>query len=234
MYSNSAQLFDLMYAFKDYSQASLELGHIVSHYHPDARSILDVGCSTGRHVEHLREHYDVEGLDINPILIDIARNRNPSVEFHVADMKYFRLGKKFDIVSCLFASIVYVVDLDGLEKAIKSMALHLNPGGLLFIEPWVSPEQYVKENIVLNVAEQSDTKIAWMYVGQEKDNVVTSDVHFLVGTGGGVRHISETHVMALFRQSDYLEAIERAGLDLLRTDDKGFFGNGLYVARLRA
>ena len=33
---------------------------------PDASSLLDVGCGTGRHLELLRQRYEVEGLDLSP------------------------------------------------------------------------------------------------------------------------------------------------------------------------
>ena len=96
---------------------------------PRARSLLDVGCGTGRHLELLRERYEVEGLDINPTMLEAARERCPDVTFHEADMADFDLGSRFDVVMCLFSSIGYVRTEARLRSAVLCMRRHLNPGG---------------------------------------------------------------------------------------------------------
>ncbi len=234
MYVESAQLYDQLYQFKDYAVASAELHKVVQAYRSDARTLLDVACSTGRHVENLQEHYDVQGLDINPDLLEVARQRCPSVSFHEGDMMAFDLGTKFDVVTCLFSSIAYARTVANLSRAIACMARHLKPNGLFFVEPWISPEQYWTDNVVLNVADQDPKqKIAWMYVGKRDGTVVTNEINYLVGTPEGVSHLTETHQMGLFTGENYAHALESAGLEVLQSDPKGFFGNGLYVATLK-
>ena len=66
-----------------------------------------------------------------------------------------------------------------------------------------------------------------------RSDVARHDINYLVGTPDGVVHFSERHYMGLFRDQDYQEAMDRANLELIHSDPKGFFGNGLYVARLR-
>src|SRR5690606_20980199 len=109
---------------------------------PGAKSILDVACGTGKHLEFLQDHYDSEGIDLNNEILDIARKRCPQSTFHEADMINFQLLRKFDVVICLFSSIAYVQTLENLYKAITCMANHLNPNGLLVIEPWITPENF--------------------------------------------------------------------------------------------
>ena len=53
-------------------------------------------CGTGRHLEYLRDRYDVEGLDISLELLTIARQRLPGIRLHHGDMTAFDLGKTFD------------------------------------------------------------------------------------------------------------------------------------------
>lgn len=66
-----------------------------------------------------------------------------------------------------------------------------------------------------------------------RSDVARHDINYMVGTPDGVVHFSERHYMGLFRDQDYQEAMDRANLELIHSDPKGFFGNGLYVARLR-
>jgi SAM-dependent methyltransferase len=234
MYTRSAKFYDQLYDFKDYPEACAQLHRLVQDLHPGARTLLDVACSTGKHLEVLRRNYDVQGLDINEDLLAIARQRCPGVPFQAANMIDFDLGKQFDVVTCLFSSIAYARTTENLSSTFIAFARHMPPGGLLLVEPWVSPEQYWEKNIVLNVSKSSDLKIAWMYVGKREGNLVTNDISYLIGTPDGVFPLNEQHLMGLFSREDYERAIEAAGLRLVSYDQKGFFGNGLYVAERAA
>jgi ubiquinone/menaquinone biosynthesis C-methylase UbiE len=66
VFTESAAFYDVLYSFVDYEAAVREIRQRLDAQAPHARSLLDVGCGTGRHVELLRERYEVEGLDINP------------------------------------------------------------------------------------------------------------------------------------------------------------------------
>src|SRR6266545_368717 len=108
MFTESAAFYDLLYGFLDYPAAVAQLQATVEHQAPEAQTLLDVGCGTGRHLELLRERYRVEGLDINPVMLEAARDRLPGVELHEADMVDFSLDHRFDVVISLFSAIAYV------------------------------------------------------------------------------------------------------------------------------
>jgi hypothetical protein len=57
-------------------------------------------------------------------------------------MEDFDLGKKFDVVSALFAVAGQADGEKGLFTMYKSMARHVKPGGLILVEPWLYPEEY--------------------------------------------------------------------------------------------
>ncbi|TSA50235.1 class I SAM-dependent methyltransferase, partial [archaeon] len=64
-----------------------------------------MACGTGKHIEYLKDQFEIEGLDISREMLEIAHVRNPNVTFHQADMTDFDLGKKFDVITCLFSAI---------------------------------------------------------------------------------------------------------------------------------
>lgn len=101
-----------------------------------------MACGTGGHIPHLREFYKVEGLDLDRGMLDIANSKHSDVAFHHGDMVDFDLRRQFDVVVSLFSSIGYVQTPDRLALAVRNMARHVRPGGVLIIEPYFSPQAW--------------------------------------------------------------------------------------------
>ena len=228
MFTQSAQFYDALYHFKDYAAAADKLYLLIRQIRPGATTLLDVACGTGKHLQYLRAHYRVEGLDVNAKLLEIARERCPRIPFHKGNMVDFDLGRLFDVVTCLFSSIGYVKTVDNLEKAISSMTRHLKPGGVLFVEPWFSPQNYWTNRVTANFVNQPELKIAWMYVSELQGRLSIADIHYLVGTPQGIDHFTERHEVGLFTHAEYLDAFRKCGLDV-RHDPIGLFGRGMYI-----
>lgn len=66
--ADHAYIYDAIHAARgrDWSGEAEGLARIVRSLNPDADSLLDVACGTGRHMEQLAKHFDrVEGLEIS-------------------------------------------------------------------------------------------------------------------------------------------------------------------------
>lgn len=231
MYDRHTEIYDQVHTFKNYEAEVQSLLGLVHRLHPAARTLLDVACGTGVHLELLQSRFEVSGLDINRGLLAKAAERVPGVPLHAGDMESFDLAQTFDVVQCLFGSVSFLETPDRLARAIDAMARHVAPGGLLIVEPWLTPANYWRRNIKLDVSESAEQKIARMYVGREADGVVTNEEHFLIGTPDGVTHFVETHRQGLFAESDFTGPLAATGLDLVEHDPVGLHGYGLYVAR---
>lgn len=230
MFTKSAAYYDALYRFKDYAAASTQLRDLIEREHPQARRLLDVGCGTGHHLEHLCAGLDVAGLDLNDDLLAVARARCPGVPFQQGDMADFSFGGTFDVVTCLFSAIAYVQTRERMERAIDCMARHLAPGGLLIVEPWFTPEQYWTGTITANFVNEPDLKIAWMYTSERDGLLSMLDINYLVGTPERVSHFTERHQLGLFTYDEHTAAFAAAGLSVVH-DPKGPFGRGLYSGR---
>jgi hypothetical protein len=75
MFMKSTALYDEMYHFEDYGASSHRLRELIQERRPGTKSLLDVGCGTDRHLAELRKDYAVEGVDLNPGMIEIAAAR---------------------------------------------------------------------------------------------------------------------------------------------------------------
>src|SRR4051812_11916048 len=118
-YTSRPELYDLEYSFKDYAAEVARIERTVRERNARARTLLDVACGTGKHLEHLRTRFECEGADLDEGLLDVARKRVPGVPLHHLDMRDFDLGRQFDVITCLFSSIGFVGGPDGLEAAAR-------------------------------------------------------------------------------------------------------------------
>lgn len=231
MFTKSGPFYDALYHFVDYEGATRRLHGLIQERVPGATTLLDVGCGTGRHLQHLGEWYQGEGLDLDEQLLTAARERCPGVRFHRASMVDFELPRRFDVVTCLFSAIGYVQTADDMRRSIAAMAEHLNPGGLLVVEPWFEPDRYWTDTITANHYDSVDLKICWMYTSKREGDVSVLDIQYLVGTPEKVEHLSERHRIGLFTRDQHLAALTDAGLIDLEHDPEGLVKRGLYLAR---
>lgn len=228
MYQRSARIYDAIYGAKDYSGEAARIHALIREHVPGAAALLDVACGTGRHLEHLAAHYRGEGLDRQPELLEIARERNPDVPLHLGDMIEFDLGRRFDAVICLFSSIGYVRTVDNLHRAIAAMSRQLVSPGVLIVEPWITPDAWKPEGVHASFVDEPGLKIARINVSETEGSLSVMDMHHLVGTPEGVEYFVERHEMGLFTPEEYASAFEAAELEVLH-DPEGLTGRGLFL-----
>ena len=229
MYEKTARYYDAIYSFKDYEGEVAQLHALIQQRLPHATTLLDVACGSGKHLELFKNLYTCEGLDYEPDFVRIAEERNPGMRIHQADFRDFELGKRFDVVTCLFSAIGYAGTVEGLNNAIQSMANHLNPRGLLLIEPWLFPEDFKDKHVAGLYVDQPDLKIARINNSRVEGRVSIFDMHHVVGTPDEVVTFVERHALTLFTREEYVEALTKAGLRV-EFDEKGPMGRGLYIA----
>ncbi|HXM57483.1 MAG TPA: class I SAM-dependent methyltransferase [Candidatus Dormibacteraeota bacterium] len=221
MFSETAELYDLVYSWKDYAAEVERLRALVGR---EGGTLLDVACGTGHHLELLAPHYRVEGVDLDPSMVELARRRGLTAA--VADLRTLDLGRRFDVVTCLFSSIGYVPDL---HDAVARLAAHVAPGGALAVEPWLTPEQIRRGRIGLVSAESDTTKVARMSIVHIDGRRSAIEFAYLVGRAGTIEHLTERHDLWLWTRDEYGAAFAAAGLRAVY-DEEGLMGRGLWVA----
>jgi ubiquinone/menaquinone biosynthesis C-methylase UbiE len=235
MFTESAEFYDAIYSFKDYAGEAAQIAALVRSVQPDARAVLDVACGTGEHARLLAEHhgFEVDGLDLDPGLLRVAREKHPSGRFFEADMSDFSIEERYDVILCLFSSIAYLVTLERIGRALTCFRRHLAPEGTVLVEPWFPPGGL-------------DTSRVFRFTGTHRGMQVTrvsrneihgrvSRLHFEYEIEGldGTRRASEVHELGLFTPGEMRTAFEAAGLTA-KFDPVGLTGRGLWIAKAAA
>lgn len=231
-YGRAAKYYDILYgAEKDYAaEADLLTGVIRAHV-PDAASVLDVGCGTGAHGRHLIDRgFMVDGVDLDPTFVEIARGKCPEGEFHVGDMRSFKLARRYDAVVSLFSAIGYVRDEAGLNTTLRQMAQHVTPQGVVVIEPWFEPGDLTHGRIMVVSGESNDTSVCRMSRTLVEDSISRLEFEYMVGSEAGIERISECHELGLFTEAQMKSAFMAAGLAVNRIDEAPMT-RGMYVGQ---
>lgn len=215
IYGQHARFYDLLYSYKDYKQEAKEITQIAQKFKSSTgNSLLEVGCGTGRHLQHLQECFECTGVDMNAGMLDIARTNSPNIPFFEQDMSQLKLGQQFDVVSSLFSSIGYVTEHDALKATFAAMASHLKPGGVLLIEPWIEPQNFSPGNIHMTTYEKEDIKIARMGVSSIEGNLSVMDMHYMVAEKGkDVLKWVDRNVLAMYKHEELLQMLVEVGID---------------------
>ena len=124
-----------------------------------------------------------------------------------------RVPSSFDVVTCLFSAIAYMLDEGALTEAVRAMAGHLAPGGLLLIEPFLAPSEVRPNRPWMTVVDRPEIKIARMDVPEVAGRVLNLEFQYLVSTSEGVIHEIERHEVGLFTAEEIGDAFEKAGLE---------------------
>ena len=236
MFTESAELYDLVYSsLKDYGAEAAQIATLLCTVHPGCKTVLDVACGTGEHARLLAANYGfaVDGLDLDPQFVQIARKKHPAGQFIQADMVDFQLPQRYDAIVCLFSSIGYLCTLDRVIRALRCFREHLAPDGVIIVEPWFAPGVLDPNRVSRNTGEAAGIKVERL--NQIEINGPISRIRFdyVITDATGVRETSEIHELGLFTPEEMLQSFKAAGLDV-QHDPKGLTGRGLYVARIAA
>jgi trans-aconitate methyltransferase len=107
-------------------------------------SILEIGCGPGNITKYLvsrRPDFKIEGLDVSPNMIKLAKVNNPTADFKIMDCREIDTWTStVDAIICGFC-LPYLSKEDG-AKFIKDCAALLTSGGILYFS--VIEDAYTK------------------------------------------------------------------------------------------
>jgi|TARA_B100000315_G_scaffold187081_1_gene176639 SAM-dependent methyltransferase len=204
-----SEYYDLLYADKDYAQEAAYVAALINAQNSKAATILELGCGTGAHAEHLaRLGFTVHGIDMSAGMLEKAALRQSSLADDVAARLSFSLGdvrtastsSTYDVVISLFHVMSYQNSNMDIQNALNTAAAHLASGGVFIFDYWYGPavltEQPQKRVKRLENDSTKVTRIAEPVMHYEANIVeVNYSVRVEEKSSGQVTQLTEKHPM---------------------------------------
>jgi ubiquinone/menaquinone biosynthesis C-methylase UbiE len=231
-FSQIAAYYDELYVKPEQyeAEATKAMARIETYKQSDSNELLDIACGTGGHILYWLKQYRVTGLDISPEMLARAQKKFPDIKFIRGDMIDFRINQQFDALVCLYGSIGFTRTVKNLNRALVTFARHMKPGGVLYLTPWSTQDEF-KPKIVVDVAKHPDVRIARMEnVKLKKPGIIVIDFHHLIGRNSKVTYRTQSIEVGLFSRQQYLDAIRGANLELKEYYQGTDMPMGVFVA----
>lgn len=224
--------YDLLYKDKDYEGEVDYLKRLIQKFAPTARSILNLGCGTGRHDILLADGgYQVHGVDLSKTMLEEAQKRvelsvsaKPFVTFSCGDVRSIRLGKEFDLVISLFHVVSYQVTNADLVATFQTVKAHLKKGGAFIFDCWYGPT-VLTERPTVRVKRLEDATVRVTRIAEPvihpNDNTVDVNYHVLVldKQSNQLQEIKEVHRMRYLFKPEIEKLLAEAALRLIHCEE---------------
>ncbi|MCW6160361.1 MAG: class I SAM-dependent methyltransferase [Candidatus Micrarchaeales archaeon] len=239
LYRKLAGFYEKVYSWKDYRKdAAILKGIIARNKRSDGNELLEVGCGTGRYLEQFNRSFSCTGIDISRNMLKIARaKRLRNVKLVEGDMVRMELGKKFDVVLCLFGVLPYVKTYSNLRKVIRNFANHMKRGGVLIVDPWYTTTdgkrnrtKYLYEVGMPYMAtyDSKELKIARLRIPRRIGYRQIMDNYTLIAEKGDrVRYFIDRYEVGLFEIKRVLGIMKEYGI--AARFQKDAIGHGIYI-----
>ena len=137
IYERLSQVYDI--GWRGFAEQYVNLvGELLGEYGITQARILDLACGTGiLAISLASQGHIVRGIDISPAMVALAEAKSvgiPNVSFEVQDMTEFVVPGRFDLITCTFDSLNYILNGDGVKAMLSGVARSLTKAGLFVFD----------------------------------------------------------------------------------------------------
>jgi len=232
LYAELAEYYDLIYHWKDYRKEVSKVRGLIRRYkRSSGNDLLDVACGTGRHLSYLKRDFDCVGVDGSPAMLAVAGRKVKGVTYVQGDMREFDLGRKFDVILCLFSAVGHLRTRNDVRRTLLNFARHLKDGGVLIVEPWIQASQWRDKEAHMQIYDTKPLKIIRLNYGWSDGTFSFLDERYLIGKKGeGIDYIVDRHRLRFFEPEYALSVLGKAGLEAEFTNESLMPDRGLLIA----
>lgn len=222
-FGNYSKYYDLLYKDKDYEAESDYIVSLIKRFHPKTKTILELGCGTGKHAKLLiNKGYHLYGIDLSETMLKQAKELGISCE--LADIRTFKIDEKFDTVLSLFHVASYQTTDEDILNYFNTASSHLNSGGLFIFDLWYKPavlaqlpEKRVKklENDEIKIERYCTPN----HIREKSVIEVNYNIEILDKKSKEIEKISEKHSMRYFSIEEVENFANQKNIKIIHTEE---------------
>ncbi len=200
------------------------IGLIRQHAQREVKTLLNVCCGGGKNIYNLKQEFIVTGLDLSPAMLNLAHHLNPECAFVQADMRTFSLPGKFDAI-LVDDGIAYITSEADLRRVFERCFTHLEPGGVMFVEPDYTKETYLQNESHITPASMKNKPanidvvfVENYYDPDPSDTVCEGLILYIIREDGELRIEQDFHQLGIFPLETWRRLLPEAGFEVREAD----------------
>ena len=131
-YERYAAFYDIV--MDDPGPRAARVNASIDRYRPEAAALLELACGTGSILARLATGAQLTGLDRSPEMLAMAAAKVPGAQLVEGDMSSFDLGRRFDVIVCVFDSVNHLLEVGSWASLFACVHAHLAEDGLFVLD----------------------------------------------------------------------------------------------------
>ena len=181
-------------------------------------SVLELGIGTGLFAISLHEAgFDIEGLEISQVMIDVVTQRAPGLEVHLGDMRDFTINKKYDAILALNSVLVFVADERDIKQCLQRCHDHLGLSEILLLELPNHPVEIGHSNNSQEIHQSPDQSTIVVMQSAVEGRDWNETWHVFRNDGTGLSHQKVVYQEFLYSPETLSGQLDEVGFDIIET-----------------
>ncbi|PKK83354.1 MAG: hypothetical protein CVT49_09135 [candidate division Zixibacteria bacterium HGW-Zixibacteria-1] len=229
-YQHMAALYDSMYMDRFAVRMIDYTFRILRKFNHDPQNVLEICCGTGTAATMFAERgLEVTGVDGSPEMLKAAQKKAKSKKLKIDFVRQVlpklsikegksRQLKKFDLATCYFDSLNYLLSEADLKECFVRVAAHLNPGGYFIFDMNTYHGFKAVWAKMTNAGVRDDLAWVWKAKLHEGEPMATLRAVFFTKKGRHWERTEELHTERAYPNSVIQRLLKSAGFEI-----KGFY-----------
>lgn len=215
--------FASVYAEGGYTRYSSQMAEmlpgLLKRFNAAPASILDLACGTGTFaVLMANQGFKVAGIDLSPQMIAAAKKQaakaGARVKFSVKDVRSLDAVSKYDLVTCWFDSLNYLLRNEDLTQTFKAVARALTDDGLfVFDMNTIYGIAFAYWRLSPYRVDNEDLLMLHRFTDYDHDlNIMRMKLTWFVREGEAWKRFDEVHQERAYTLTEIRASLKEAGL----------------------
>lgn len=237
MYGSLSEVYEMMYqTFINYEEEFDFYSRILKIY--NAISVAELGCGTGNLASAFKKNgFSYTGIDASEEMLQMAKLKNPSIDFLLADIRNFKLPAPINACIITGRTISYLINDDDVKQTFQSIHKNLQMKGILCFDA-INTKSFLpsiqRKTEVEHEAQYNDRKFKrisqWQVASNNLGTFSWDAEYFERDNQGQYNKIGEDHsVIRCFDQEHLSDMLQQCGFDVLKVEQRSSYAFDTFV-----